>query len=197
MMMPGTQDDNKLVELEPEPEDKLVELEDEEDEPELTAPSDAVDPDIKEQVKKIFKEDDAAKEKQVSIQTEQVAAMMKAFKEQFAGLDWYEKHPPKIEANGSITMQFKTQEDMAQFSLKQAEAGQNFVLVDGKTNKVLAYSNGDGKLHNADDSVYKPDQQKGAFTPGGDIKDFKMPRTGPKAEQKEVEVEEKETVQPK
>lgn len=143
-----------------------------------------------------------AKKKQMSVQSEQIDAMLKAYKDRFGDDEWYKKHPPEVEEDGSLTMHFKSFDDLADFSQEQAEAGVPFTMVDKDTNRVLAYSNGDGKLYNGDGSEFKAGQKD--FIAGDDLKNFKMPTPnsdpGPTPDDgpdEDVEQEEGNQVRPK
>ncbi|WP_454781453.1 hypothetical protein [Legionella sp. WA2022007384] len=87
-----------------------------------------------------------SKKKSVRIQSEQAEALLAAYKEH-CGAKWVKDHPPEKDKDGRLTLSFKSEEDMASFFEKQAKAGQSFIMVDAETNKVIAYSNGDGKLY--------------------------------------------------
>ncbi|WP_199742189.1 hypothetical protein [Legionella qingyii] len=87
-----------------------------------------------------------SKKKSVRIQSEQAEALLAAYKEH-CGAKWLKDHPPEKDENGRLTLSFKSEEDMASFFEKQAKSGQSFIMIDAETNKVIAYSNGDGKLY--------------------------------------------------
>lgn len=85
------------------------------------------------------------------------------YKKMFAQDDWYneEKNQPHSD-DGGINLKFKSQEDLANFALAQAETNQAFCLLDPNTKEILAYSKGDGVLYNGDGSIY----EKGDFKSG-------------------------------
>lgn len=145
-----------------------------EDEVFLSAPLETGETDIAKQIGTQLDDEESAKKKQVLIQSEQLDVLLKAYKDRFGEDDWYKKNPPKVEEDGSITMHFKSFDDLADFSKEQAEAGVPFVMVDRDTNKVMAYSNGDGKLYNGDGTEFKAGQKD--FIDGDDFKNFKMPK---------------------
>ncbi|WP_454784891.1 hypothetical protein [Legionella sp. WA2024007413] len=91
-------------------------------------------------------EEEESKKKSIRIQSEQVEAFLAAYKEH-CGAKWFKDHPPKKDENGGLSLTFKSEEDMASFFQKQAKEGKSFIMVDAETNKVIAYSNGDGKLY--------------------------------------------------
>ncbi|MBN9226648.1 MULTISPECIES: hypothetical protein [Legionella] len=120
------------------------------------------------------------KKKSIGIQSEQVEALLAAYKKH-CGEQWFKDNPPEKGEDGRLKLTFKSDEDMTDFFKKQAESGNSFIMVDEKTNKVIAYSNGDGKL-------YKPGKdgpqeitgktllpKAGEMNDLPDLKDFKMP----------------------
>ncbi|MBL7481517.1 type IV secretion protein Dot [Legionella bononiensis] len=90
------------------------------------------------------------------------------YKKQFGKEDWYKE--PKVE-NGKVTLQFPSKESVADFFQNQAEQNRKFVVVDQATQKVIAYSKGDGTLFHGDGKPYvKGDELKPC---GMDIEEFK------------------------
>ncbi|KTD65593.1 substrate of the Dot/Icm secretion system [Legionella santicrucis] len=97
------------------------------------------------------KEDEEAKKKQsVLVQSADMERLLKDYKK------FCQSQKPPIEVNedklkpdeeGKVSFDFKTPEQMTDFFKQQAADGRRFVMVDAETNKVLAYSNGDGKLY--------------------------------------------------
>jgi hypothetical protein len=144
-----------------------------EDEVFLSPPLETEGTDIAQTMGAQLDAEENAKKKQMSVQSEQIDALLKAYKDRFGEDDWYKKHPPEVEEDGSLTMHFKSFDDLADFSKEQAEAGVPFTMVDKATNKVMAYSNGDGKLYNGDGTEFKAGQKD--FIAGDDLKNFKMP----------------------
>lgn len=61
---------------------------------------------------------------------------------------------PGVE-DGKAYLTFPSEEKLGEFMTDQAEKGRVFIVVDGTTNKVMAYSNGNGKLYNGDGSYYE------------------------------------------
>ncbi len=171
-----------------------------EDEVFLSPPQETEGTDIAKQMGAQLDAEENAKKKQVSVQSDQIEAILKAYKERFADDDWYKKHPLEMEEDGSVTLHFKSFDDLADFSKEQAESGASFTIVDKETNKVMAYSNGDGKLYNGDGTEFKAGQKD--FIAGGDFKDFKMPLPVSRAEVNEndgpdEEAEEEQQIRPK
>lgn len=128
--------------------------------------------------------------KSVKIQSENVEDFIKAFNKKFGEDEWYKKNPPQKNEDGSLNLSFKSDKDMASFFQDQAKEGKSFIMVDGATNKVIGFSNGDGKL-------YKPgaDGNKQEFTGGSlfptpdelkklpDKDEFKMPEKEQQSQQ--------------
>ncbi|WP_207387296.1 hypothetical protein [Fluoribacter gormanii] len=116
----------------------------------------------------------ASKKKSVRIQSEQAEALLAAYK-QHCGAKWFKDHPPERDENGRLSLSFKSDEDMASFFEKQAKSGQSFIMIDAETNKVIAYSNGDGKLYQTSKNGPK-EYTGGSLTPNkeamNDLPDF-------------------------
>lgn len=162
------------------PQEKVPEVKTKKDEVEeitLGTPSDTEDTNLAQQASVLLEQE--SNKKKVALQSEQSEALMQAFLERFKDNDWYKKteNQPLQNDDGSITMHFESLDDLADFSQSQAAAGRDFVMIDEKTNQVMAYSKGDGKLYNGDGSEYDP-AQKGQFKMGKDYKDFVMPKQG-------------------
>lgn len=153
---------------------------DEEDVP-LVAPKETVKGTSQMQALKAAEEEEAlSKKRSIGIQTEQTEALLAAYRKH-CGEDWFKKNPPEQDKDGRITLTFKSEEDMTQFFQEQAKSGQNFTMVDAKTNKVFAYANGDGKLYTIGKDGPKeytggpllPKEEDMKYLP--DVKDFKVP----------------------
>ncbi|KTC92144.1 hypothetical protein [Legionella cincinnatiensis] len=95
-------------------------------------------------------EKEEKKKQSVLIQSADMERLLKDYKR------FCEKQKPPIEFNedklkpdgeGKVNFDFKTPEQMTDFFKQQAADGHRFVMIDAETNKVLAYSNGDGKLY--------------------------------------------------
>lgn len=156
----------------------------------LSSPAETIT-DAVQEVGQQLENDDEAQKKQVAVQTANIEALLKAYKDKFGQDDWYKKHPPKVNDDGSVSLSFKSHQDLADFAAGQAKEGQAFAVVDAKTNQVMAYSNGDGKLYNGDGSEYKSDQKD--FKGGGKFKDFKMPLNDKPKEESNVAHDEPNT----
>ena len=89
--------------------------------------------------------------------------LLETFQETFGHDSWYQQNPPQVNEDSTVSMSFKSSEDVVLFANKMAEKGQTFVMRNSD-NQVVAYSNGDGKLYNGDKSEYTAGQ--GAFKPG-------------------------------
>lgn len=125
-------------------------------------------------------EEEESKKKSIRIQSEQVEALLAAYKEH-CGAKWFKDHPPEKDENGRLSLTFKSEEDMASFFQKQAKEGQSFIMVDAATNKVIAYSNGDGKLYQTTKDGPKANEGGSLFPSKEAMKDlpdldgFKLP----------------------
>ncbi|KGP63946.1 type IV secretion protein Dot [Legionella norrlandica] len=112
--------------------------------------------------------------KEVEVRSEDLDPIIEDYKKLYSKESWYKE--PEIK-DGKTHLSFPSQEAASNFFKDQAEKNRSFIVVDGATNKVLAYSNGDGKLYNGNGSVY----QGGEFQASKeDFSHFKMPeREGP------------------
>ncbi len=105
----------------------------------------------------------------VEVESKDLDPIVEDYIKQFGKQSWYRK--PET-TDGRTNLTFPSQEEAGNFFKAQAEKNRSFIIVDDKTNKVIAYSNGDGKLYNGNDSVYNG----GAFqTSNKDLADFIMP----------------------
>lgn len=86
-------------------------------------------------------------------QASNVNSMVEDYRKKYSKEKWYKE--PVVEGN-KTKLTFPSQEEAANFMLDQAKKGQDFIVVDGKTQKVIAYSNGDGHLYNGDGKEFKP-----------------------------------------
>lgn len=113
----------------------------------------------------------------VTAKSENVNAVVSAFKEHFKDNEWYKTHEPKVEGN-KTTLTFKSDEDALNFAKKLASQNQNFIMIDKETNKVLAYSK-DGKLFRGDkeltDGPLRPSKEEMEKLPTLD--EFQKPQT--------------------
>ncbi len=92
------------------------------------------------------------------------------YKKKFGEEEWYQE--PKVDGN-KVTLTFASKEALSDFAQEQAEKNRPFVVVDAKTQQVMAYSNGDGKLYHGNGKEFnKGDELRPC---GGHIDDFKMP----------------------
>ncbi|EHL31292.1 hypothetical protein [Legionella drancourtii] len=89
---------------------------------------------------------------QAGVQSPFIDDVVNAYKEQYAQESWYEEPG----ANGNdVQFKFASEEELANFFMKQSEKGASFVMYDVATKKVMAYSNGDGHLYHANGGVVK------------------------------------------
>ena len=97
-------------------------------------------------------------------------SLLDAYKDKYKNADWYQE--PQKNDRGQMELNFPTEEDAAQFFSEQAEKGKKFKIVDLESNKVMAYSNGDGTLYHSNGN----EVQKGDLLQPGerDSNDFKL-----------------------
>jgi hypothetical protein len=103
-------------------------------------------------VKDALDEGESLKKKSVSIQADEATLkkMLAAYRDFYkADEDWLKKNPGETK-DGKLNLSFKSDEDLTKFLKSQADAKQSFILVDAATQKVIAFSNGDGKLYKLD-----------------------------------------------
>lgn len=111
---------------------------------------------------------------QVVVQSTESDPIVEDYKKAYANESWYKE--PEISGNRT-TLCFPSQETMADFFSGQAHQQRPFMVVDKASNKVLAYSNGDGVLYNGNGSVYT----SGAFEPSEQVADdFHPPEPKPR-----------------
>lgn len=90
-----------------------------------------------------------SKKQSALIQSEEMDKILEAYRQHCKN-----KTPPKeikeddlkADKDGKVNLQFDSPEDMTSFFKQQAEEKQRFIMIDAQTNKVIAYSNGDGQL---------------------------------------------------
>ncbi|AWN73543.1 hypothetical protein A6J39_015815 [Legionella anisa] len=115
----------------------------------------------------------------VTAKSENVNAVVSAFKEHFKNDEWYKNNEPKIEGN-TASLTFKSDEDAFNFAKKLASENKNFIMIDKETNKVLAYSK-DGKLFRGDKELtegpLRPSKEEMEKLPTLDK--FQKPQTPP------------------
>lgn len=132
-------------------------------------------------------EEQAKKKQSVMVQSADMERLLKDYKK------FCQSQKPPIEVKddqlkpddeGRVTFDFKTPEQMTDFFKQQAADGNRFVMIDAETNKVLAYSNGDGKLYRPGLGKDKEPEEitgkslmptKEQMKDLPDHKDFKMP----------------------
>jgi hypothetical protein len=111
----------------------------------------------------------ASKKKQVYVESEDLAQIISAYKNKYHQESWYKE--PEIK-DGIACFAFPTYEEAGLFFEELAAENKVFIVVTRETRKILAYSNGDGNLFNADGSMYKG----GALTVSNqDLANFIMP----------------------
>lgn len=113
-----------------------------------------------------------------TVVSEQFKKTVEDYNKKFQDEPWYKANPLQ-EKDGKLNMSFKSNQDMTSFFREQAAKNQNFILVDGATNKVMAYSKG-GKFYHSNHSEVK---EGDAFTPGDKaINQFRASEPRSKAE---------------
>ncbi|GGI76286.1 hypothetical protein [Legionella impletisoli] len=81
-----------------------------------------------------------------------------------------------VAQEGLLKLDFPSPEKAIDFFQQQASKNRSFIVVDEKTNKVLAYSNGDGQLYHGDGNLFKPGDK--LTRSEIDFKDFHAPKSG-------------------
>lgn len=93
-------------------------------------------------------QDEEEKKKQsVLIQSQDMEKILSAYKAFCKKKGYDDKDLPAPDKDGKVSLDFKSPEDMTDFFKERADAKDRFVMIDAETKKVLAYSNGDGKLY--------------------------------------------------
>lgn len=105
---------------------------------------------------------------------EETNSIIQDYKAAFGGKPGYKE--PVVDEKGRIILSFPQIGDAEQFFLDQAQKGVNIVIVDLKTNQVMAYSCGDGKLYHGDGKEF---QQGDSLKPSGiSFDNFELPSPG-------------------
>ncbi|CAM2951311.1 Dot/Icm secretion system substrate [Legionella steigerwaltii] len=116
----------------------------------------------------------SAPKKDVTVASELSEAIFNKFQEAFKDDPWYQKNPSKKGEDGKLNLSFKSEEDMNSFFQKMAKENKDgsFLIVDSKTNQVMAYGN-KGQLFHANGDEFKTGDK---MKPGGTALDsFKIP----------------------
>jgi hypothetical protein len=112
-----------------------------------------------------------------TVVSEQYKKVLEDFNKKFQDDPWYKANPPQ-EKDGKLNIAFKNPQDMTNFFREQAAKNQNFILVDGATQKVMGYSK-DGQFYHANNKLVKDGD---TFAPGDKtIDQFKIPTSKAKA----------------
>jgi hypothetical protein len=91
------------------------------------------------------------------------------YKNLYSKETWYKE--PEVSAD-QTTLNFPSQDTLVSFFNEQAQIKRSFTLIDKNSNKVLAYSNGDGTLYHGNGDAYI----SGHFQPSDKkVEDFKVP----------------------
>ncbi|MFO9101080.1 Dot/Icm T4SS effector CegC4 [Legionella pneumophila] len=113
--------------------------------------------------------------KEVEVKGKDIDPIIEDYKKLYSKESWYKEPETK---DGKTHLTFPSQEAAGTFFRDQAEKNRSFIVIDAATNKVLAYSNGDGKLYNGNGSIYQGGDFKASKE---DFTSFKMPeREDPK-----------------
>ncbi|HFY0601834.1 TPA: Dot/Icm T4SS effector CegC4 [Legionella pneumophila] len=113
--------------------------------------------------------------KEVDVKGKDIDPIIADYKKLYSKESWYKEPETK---DGKTHLTFPSQEAAGTFFRDQAEKNRSFIVIDATTNKVLAYSNGDGKLYNGNGSLYQGGDFKASKE---DFTSFKMPeREDPK-----------------
>lgn len=88
-----------------------------------------------------------------SSESDDMALIIKDYNKLYSKESWY-KEP--VTHNGKTSLTFPSETHLADFMMDQSDKHRKFIVVDGKTNKVIAYSDGDGILHHGDGKEFKP-----------------------------------------
>ena len=107
--------------------------------------------------------------KEVNVNSKSLDQIIEDYKKLYGKERWYKE--PEIK-NEKTALTFPSQEAAGNFFKDQAEKNRSFIIVDIATNKVLAYSSGDGKLYNGNGSFYKGGDFQASDK---DFSSFKMP----------------------
>ncbi|KTD11669.1 substrate of the Dot/Icm secretion system [Legionella gratiana] len=95
-------------------------------------------------------EEEAKKKQSVLVQSADMDRLLKNYRE------FCQNRKPPIEVDenklkpdkdGKVSLDFKSPEDMNAFFKERAAANDRFVIIDAKTNQVLAFSNGDKEIY--------------------------------------------------
>lgn len=132
-------------------------------------------------------QDTTPPKKKVEVQAEQTnaAVVINEYKACFASNTWYQKpenHPTEVKKD-SVRLKFESSKDLNVFAIRLAlekTPPLPFTLTDKITQRVMAYSTGDGQLYHGNGCKYKHGDAitpcGDAITPCGDVKDkFKRP----------------------
>ncbi|MBL7479553.1 hypothetical protein [Legionella bononiensis] len=95
-------------------------------------------------------------QRRVGIQGNNIDLILVDYKKKYCGEP--NNYPEPKQEKGSTRLLFPSPEDLATFIQDQASQGRGFTLTDGQ-GRVMAYSNGDGKLYKADNTVYGPGEK--------------------------------------
>jgi len=100
---------------------------------------------------------ESSKSEEVAFQADKsIDLMLKDYKKKYGHLPSYVE--PEFK-NGNILLKFPSIDDTMSFFKEQSEKHRVFVILDINTSKIMAYSNGDGRMYHADGHEFKAGEQ--------------------------------------
>jgi hypothetical protein len=92
--------------------------------------------------------------KKVTVQSSGIESIVENYKKAFGNgkHPWYKEPETK---DGKTVFMFPDTKTLIDFTTEQANQKKSFIIIDGATQKVMGYSNGDGKLRHANGQEFK------------------------------------------
>jgi hypothetical protein len=90
--------------------------------------------------------------KKVTVQSPSIESMIKDYKERYGKELWYKTPETK---DGKTVLMLPDAKALTDFTKMQAEQNRAFTVIDGATQKVMGYSNGDGQLRHPNGDLLK------------------------------------------
>lgn len=123
-----------------------------------TKPTD-FEEDLKEKQKRMEQELEEGRLKKknvIKVDSEDLNLIIQEYKDKYSQDNKYQEgfDEPEVK-DGSLYLTFSSEEEAGKFLKKLAKENMAFIVSDPATNKVQAYSTGDGNLYNPDGSLYK------------------------------------------
>ena len=116
----------------------------------------------------------------VSAKSDSMDQIVADYKKLYSKESWYQE--PKVSSGDKVELAFDSIETATDFFLEQSKQNRPFAIIDGQTNKVMAYSTGDGKMYHSDGREFKNGDK---LSGGIDQDKFKIPE---KVEEKLVSI---------